>query len=288
MLIAALFSSTVVHGDDGHLDPNFGTNGRVLTSFPPYGARAVAALVQPDDHIVVVGTADYQDFAVARFQPDGTLDPGFGTGGTVVTDFGYATVWAVARQPDGKLVVGGASNPYPVNFTLDDFALVRYEADGTLDPTFGVGGKVLTDLGGSERIHALLVQPDGRILAVGEIGYGTTVAIARYTPDGTLDPTFGVGGVATFVVGYAASADAALLLPGGRILVAGFSQSTDSSLTQDFMLARLEPDGSLDATFGSGGAALTDFGDSSGDSSDRAYGLALHADGRIVTVGQHG
>ena len=135
----------------------------------------------------------------------------------------------MARQADGKLIVAGSSNTTLNDFD-DDFALVRYEADGTVDTTFGVDGMVLTDIGNADRLHALLVQPDGRIVAVGSTGQGGSVTLARYETDGTLDATFGVGGVVTATAVGASSSDAegAALLPDGRILVAGGSRPATS------------------------------------------------------------
>ena len=125
------------------LDRSFSADGGVLTDFGGF-EEASAVVVQPDGKLVAAGTAfvgGNRDFALARYQPDGSLDTGFGSGGLVLTDFGVGTddgAASLAIQPDGKLVAGGFSNAgSPGDF---DFALARYNPDGSLDTGFGVGG----------------------------------------------------------------------------------------------------------------------------------------------------
>lgn len=289
-LVLALCCASRVLGDDGHLDPSFGTAGRGLTSLEDI-LEVTAALVQPDDRIVVslARTSHPRSFTLMRFEPDGTIDSSFGTGGFVRTDFtpGFAAAEAVTQQPDGKLVVGGTFGTFTTLGTIQenaDFAIVRYEADGTVDASFGVDGKVVTSFSGTEGIKSVLIQPDGRIVAVGStlFRYATEhrLVLARYSQDGTLDPTFGIGGIATLSVEDGVSAEAASLA-GDRILVAGSARVVGANRWVP-MVARVASDGSLDATFGSGGATLTDVG--STVSGTAAKALALHADGRIVTV----
>ncbi len=186
---------------DGSLDPTFGVGGKVTTDFG--GFEAAAALVQqPDGKLVAAGlstagSAPATDFALARYLPDGSLDPTFGVGGKVTTDFEGGGASALVLQPDGKLVAAGNSR---LTGLVSDFALARYLSDGSLDPTFGVGGKVTTDFGGFDRIAALILQSDGKLVAGGNSGSGSglpSFALVRYLPDGSLDPTFGVGGKVT-------------------------------------------------------------------------------------------
>ncbi len=125
------------------------------------------------------------------------LDPTFGNGGKVITDFNredYAN--AVVLQPDGKLIVAGTTG----GPTTSDFLIVRYNGDGSLDTSFGNGGKVLTDFGMQDYAHAIAVQPDGKIVAagVGEGPSSTNTVLARYNADGSLDSTFGIGGKVTW------------------------------------------------------------------------------------------
>jgi uncharacterized delta-60 repeat protein len=195
----------------------------------------------------------------------GDLDPSFGVGGKVTTDFGAQEVAEdLVLQPDGKLVAAGS-------------ALARYRPDGRLDPSFGVGGKVTTDFGAS----ALVRQPDGKLVVAGT----TTVtgfpdfALARYLPDGTLDASFGVGGTVITDFGGGEFGRALVLQPDGKLVVAGLCQGCDGDI--DFILARYLADGSLDAMFGVGGKVTTDFG----GLNDRAFALVLQPDGKLVAAG---
>jgi uncharacterized delta-60 repeat protein len=148
----------------GELDRTFGRNGRVLTYFgsPPSGASLDAIALQADGKVVAVGRSTGR-FALARYTLRGRLDPGFGRGGKVLTDFGArsdAGANAVAIQPDGKVVVAG-----DVFRGTEYLALARYNADGTLDRSFGQGGRVLTKVGAfKSHASALIVQPDGKLI----------------------------------------------------------------------------------------------------------------------------
>jgi uncharacterized delta-60 repeat protein len=159
-------------------------------------------VIQPDGKIVVVGDAG-GDFGIARYTAAGKLDRSFGNGGKVVTNLGFVTqtngnrgpsgdsALGVAIQADGKLVVAGSSNALGLP-DVWDFALVRYTVDGSLDPSFGKGGKVLTHFVGSSNAEGVVIQADGKIVAAG--GGAGQFVLARYTPGGKLDPTFGRGG----------------------------------------------------------------------------------------------
>src|SRR6185312_12779398 len=174
----------------GDLDGAFGTGGTVTTDFAGNGDEARAVAVQPDGKIVAAGGAlgATVDFALVRYRPDGTLDATFGTGGKVTTDFGSAEqAFAVAVQPDGKIVVAGGG--------ATGFELARYNADGSLDGTFGAGGKVTTRFGLGlpfTRAHAIVLQPDGKIVVAGTATSATApdFGLARYNPNGSLDASF--------------------------------------------------------------------------------------------------
>jgi uncharacterized delta-60 repeat protein len=205
----------------------------------------------------------------------GDLDPTFGSGGLVTTDFGGRGDFALAGavQPDGKLVLAGNSSAAGI-FAVD-FALARYNADGTLDATFGSGGTVLSDFGAQlDAAFDVTLQPDGKIIAVGISA--SNVAVARYTPAGALDPTFGDDGFVTTDFGSSEQASAAAVDALGRIVVAGFSGD-------DLALARYTPDGILDQTFGIDGTVKTDLG-----SFDSAFDLALTPSGKILVGGRSG
>ena len=278
---------------NGSLDTSFGDGGIVTTIFPA-GSYASDVALQSDGKIIAAGTVfvDFiigessdTDFALARYNPDGTPDATFGNGGQVTTDFvGFEDdAFSVLIQPDGKLVaVGSANDPA----TFYDFAAARYLSNGTIDTTFGVAGKVRTDFGDQDfdRARSAALQPDGRIVAAGfATSHGGGVqnfAVARYNSNGVLDTTFSRDGKTQIDFGTRCqSATKVLLQSDGKIIAVGGANGESSD--DDFLLARLSPRGSLDNTFGIGGKVRTSFGDLNGG----ANGAALQSDGKIVAVG---
>ena len=283
----------VRYNRNGSLDTSFGNGGIVTTTFPE-GSYASDVALQSDGKIIAAGTVfvDFDpgemsdtDFALARYNPDGTPDATFGSGGQISTDFlGHEDdAFSVLIQPDGKIVaVGSANDPA----TFYDFAAARYLSNGTIDTTFGVAGKVHTDFGDQnfDRARSAALQPDGRIVAAGfAISHGGGVqnfAVARYTSSGVLDTTFSRDGKTQIDFGNCCqSATKVLLQSDGKIITVGGSNGESSD--DDFLLARLNPRGSIDATFGVGGQVRTSFGDLNGG----ANGAAFQADGKIVAVG---
>jgi uncharacterized delta-60 repeat protein len=218
--------------------------------------------------------------APARAQ-DGSLDPAFGNGGIVATDFGPGDDFArdVALQPDGKIIVAGAGTP---NGSYD-FALARYHSDGSLDTTFGAAGKVTTDYRTFDLVHAMALQPDGKIVVAGDSWFDTDdFAVARYHSDGSLDISFGTGGIVTTDFGDNEYANAVVLQPDGRIILAGTSyHGMLPDQTSQFALVRYNSDGSLDTTFDGDGIVITDFG----SSLDGSNAVTLLADGKILVAG---
>ena len=265
------------HNADGSLDTLFGSNGRVITNF---GAteQALALVLQPDGKIVVAGRTNKPapngnfDFALARYESGGAIDITFGTLGLVTTDFGGSVdrAFAMALQPDGKLVVAGDSDA--------NFALARYNSDGSLDASFGAGGKVITSFGGTDQASAVILQPDGKIVVAGQTDTGISIdfALARYMPDGSLDGAFGSGGrVTTNFTGTTDDLGSAVALQSdGKIVVGGSSND-------NFALARYTPGGILDTTFGTAGTVTTNLG-----GTDLLHAMTLQPDGAIVAVGE--
>jgi len=195
----------------------------------------------------------------------GDLDGSFGTGGTVTTDFGVAAAaHALAPALDGKVVAAGAAG--------GDFALARYLPNGTPDTTLDADGVLTTDFGGADVANGVVVQPNGKIVAVGATD--GDFALMRYRGGGKFDPSFGHQGQVTTDFGGADVPTAVVRLPDGRFVVVG-------GTGQDFAVARYTFKGDPDATFGTQGTVVTDFG---GD--DRAEAVALQSDGKIVVVGR--
>jgi uncharacterized delta-60 repeat protein len=273
----------VTPSSSGSLDTTFGTDGKVITTIGSSYDVAYALVIQPDGKIVAAGYSSNGsdcDFALARYNTDGSPDTGFGTGGIVTTPVGGGNDYANALgiQPDGKIVVAG----YSYNGSDYDFALVRYNANGSLDTGFGTGGKVITPIGsGYDEAYALGIQPDGRIVAAGYSASGGNYnfAVVRYNANGSLDTAFGTDGKVITPVGSGHNIAYALgIQPDGRIVTAGYSYNGSN---YDFALVRYNTDGSLDAAFGTGGIVATPVG----SIDDKALALAVQTDGRIVAAG---
>lgn len=273
------------HTGDGELDLSFGSGGTVLSDV---GVFPTEVIVGPRRSLVVTGGDEVAppgggDFVVARFTPAGTLDPSFGTGGLASVDFGGLEIADdVARQPDGKLVVTGTvfvPDPAdPPSRTL--VGLARFNADGSVDPSFGDGGIVLSDLAFDSSGRELVVQRDGRIVVlvstlVSNVGPQVT-AVARYLPDGSLDSSFGGDGVVVPALPGVTDVEGTSLTvrPGGAITVAG-------SGSLDMLVFRLDRSGDLDPSFGTGGFVTVD----GQGIADQALSLAELPDGGLVAAG---
>ncbi|WP_242433309.1 calcium-binding protein [Streptomyces sp. Root264] len=261
------------YNPDGTLDDSFSGDGRVFADFDgPTEALDVA--VDPAGRIVAAGYTGGH-MAVLRLTGNGTPDTTFGGDGTVTANPAGPVPQeggdgrALVLQSDGKIVVGGQ-----VGSTRFDFALMRFNADGSVDTGFDGDGIVRTDFGDYESVEGLALQPDGKIVAAG--ASGTRYALARYLPNGALDTSFdGNGRVITPGGG---AADVRLQPSDGRIVVAG-----SNGPGGDLSVLRYNPDGSQDTGFGVGGLATADFG-----GNDSAHGVALQTDGKIVAAGGGG
>jgi uncharacterized delta-60 repeat protein len=269
---------------DGSLDTSFGIGGIVTTAIGSTSEVAHSLAIQSDGKIVAAGYSDNEsdvDFALVRYNVDGSLDTSFGVGGIVTTAVGssFDEVYSVVIQSDGKIVAAGHS----WNGSDSDFALVRYNVDGSLDTTFGIGGKVTTAIGSSEDlVTSVVTQGDGKIVAAG-ISYDerySDFALVRYNVDGSLDTTFGIDGIVTTVIGSESSYAYSIKIQGnGKIVAAGHSGSGGGR--DVFALARYNVDGSLDTSFGIDGIVTTAIG----SSSDYAYSVAIQSNGKIVAAG---
>jgi uncharacterized delta-60 repeat protein len=275
----------------GDLDLTFGINGTVTTDFNISADEAHSVFVQTDGKIIVAGsvndpTTGTVDFGLSRYNSDGSLDTTFGVGGKVTTDFNapFDNGYSVIQQSDGKIVVVGSSYNDLTNDV--DFALSRYNSDGSLDATFGTSGKVTTDFNTLyDYGHSIMQQSDGKIVAAGfsydEVASSIIVALSRYNSDGSLDKTFGAGGkVTTNFSGISVAGFSVTQQSDGKIVVAGSSYDPLTN-SYDFALSRYNSNGSLDTTFGTNGIVTTDFN----TSDDNGFSVIQQNDGRIVTAG---
>ncbi|MBT9100003.1 hypothetical protein KFZ76_20080 [Methylovulum psychrotolerans] len=256
------------YNSNGTIDTSFSGDGWLTTAGNLY---AYSSAVQSDGKILAVGTSGYfdttqfvnhYDFTLIRYNTDGSLDSSFGTDGTVTTSFvGSANLaYSVALQSDGKILAAGQASNDPADSGLGshDFGLVRYNSDGSLDTTFGNGGKVTTDMGSTDDVaKSVLVQSNGKIVLAGHGG------LARYNSNGSLDTTFsGDGKVATDY-----SINSSALLTSGKIVAGG-----------GYEIDRYNANGSLDNSFSGDGKVATDF---------TVNSIALQANGKLVAVGDN-
>lgn len=268
----------------GSLDRSFNITGKVTTAIGASDDKVSAVAIQSDDKIVVAGFtfngAD-DDFAVVRYNTDGSLDTTFNITGKVTTAIGTGDdqAMAVAIQSDDKIVVAG----HTFNGADYDFAVVRYNTNGSLDTTFNTTGKVTTAIGASDdKVSAVAIQSDGKIVAAGWIfngGADFDFAVVRYNPDGSLDTTFDTDGKVTTAIGTGDDQAAAVAIQSdGKIVVAGHAFN---GANYDFAVVRYNPDGSLDTTFNTNGKVSTAIE----ASNEAAYAVAIQSNGKIVAAG---
>jgi uncharacterized delta-60 repeat protein len=209
----------------------------------------------------------------------GDLDTSFsGDGKRTISFGGVDTANVVLVQPNGRIVVAGSTRK--VSTAPSRFCVARLRSNGTLDTAFGSGGKRVISFGGDslgESVFGAALQPDGKIVLAG--GSDLRAAVARLNPNGSLDTTFSGDGKKTFnwAPGDFSRTQAVLVLPNGKLVVAGFSGPEGG----DIQAARLKTNGALDTAFGTGGKARVDFGDT-----EFGFAAARQADGRIVVAGR--
>jgi len=288
---------------DGTLDTTFDGDGKLTTGIGPAdNFDAITSLaIAPDGKITVGGEANMgagaggKQFALARYNANGTLDTTFDGDGKLTTGIGPAdnsdVIWSLAIAPDGKVVAGGRAG---MGAGGDQFALARYNADGSVDTTFDGDGKLTTGIGpadNSDGVNALAITPDGRVVAGGSADMGAgqggeQFALARYNADGSLDMTFDGDGKLTTGIGPADNSDgvnALALTSDGKITAGGGGGMGAGQGGDQFALARYNADGSVDTTFDTDGKLTS--GTVPGDNLDLAYALALTSDGRITVGG---
>jgi uncharacterized delta-60 repeat protein len=278
----------------GAVDPTFGDGGVVRTPAPYYPLTR-NVLIQPDQKIIVATTIITSNAMLVRYLPDGTLDDTFGSGGIVTVADGDLEIAHAALDGD-KIVVALDSSRGNFDPSGDDITVLRYDADGTLDPTFGIGGVATIDFGGRrDEASGIAVDSAGRIVVSGwswvtptTVRNGTYVTAARLDAAGALDPGFGVGGKFEHSFGHPIgtfdTTSALLRLPSGALVIAGSANELDPVLDwavveQETFVLRLDDAGALDGGFGSGGLVFP------GEGLYRFEDLLLAPDGKIVAIG---
>ena len=281
------------YNGDGSADDKFHPQGKQVAYVPVGMGSLVGIAVQPDGKKVVAGlvydSLNRMNFFVARYSADGQPDKTFGENGKQVTDFGYSysILSSVALQKDGKIVLAGSvviSGGYPAS-NLSYFAVARYSTDGKPDSTFSEDGRLVTSFGEKylfNDVSSLAIQEDGKLLVGGSLinlEFKSSVAVARYNTNGSLDESFGTNGKQ--IINFSSDNDYAFALAiqqDQKIIIAG---TTFSNGTNDFGLARLNQDGKLDNSFGSGGKQITDIA----GKNDGLRSVAIQKDGKIIAAG---
>jgi uncharacterized delta-60 repeat protein len=282
---------------NGAPDTSFGNNGTVFKEIPDREANAKGLAVQPDGKFLIVGYV-YQTngpptkMFLARFNSDGTSDDSFGTDGLVVTNLALngnegLFMDTVGLQSNGDIVVGGSTRKFPVQSSV----VARFLPDGGLDSSFGKQGTFQTQV--CPRASAVAINSasgintDDRIVVTGEKGTASA-CVFRLNPDGGLDSSFNGNGVLFVKPPDATAVLNAVIVsdgtdgPSGQIVVGGFTYTSQQGLAAKFMLARINPDGSLDSTFGTDGIVTTTFGH--GKEVSMTQGLTFYT-GTIVATG---
>ncbi len=306
LVISLIFTSGVFAQPE--LDTSFNSTGKTLITVAGYSAAWNMA-VQPDNKIIIVSGCSNAPFCSVRLNQDGSTDTTYGSvgqpenlgpPGSVLTRFGPSQAQrgqatAIALQSDGKIIVTGAVDTTPYNNAI---AIVRYNGDGTLDTTFGTGGKVWANITGaqsSETVRAVAVQPDGKIVITGDsmriipppaLDNIWSQFVARYLPNGTLDGTFGVGGIVKAQTGStSASGQSLAIQPDGKILVGGnlWINTPGQPTYRAYYVARLNSDGNGDQNWATPQIPYTS-SDSIGPSSG-ITAVAVQPDGRVVALG---
>lgn len=295
LLIITLLFSLFLFPQSGGIDSSFGVNGKVVTGFGSSDNKAVAIVIQPDGKMIVGGSCQTFDgsihFALARYNPNGTLDITFGSNGKSVPrvfempnhSHVENNILSVVLLDSGKFLVVGT---YSISNNPSGFVIARFNTDGTMDTTFGTAGMIIKE-GGTVK-EGLKMLPDGRfIIITGEFvsfnGIDNVNAVfERYTQDGVLDTDFGTDGrvVTSFGNGFT-GLTSMVILPDGKFVAAGsFSPAGQNTVT--IIAAKYNADGSLDTTFDTDGKVTTTFG-----TGTISYSVFVSADlaGKITVAG---
>jgi len=266
----------------GVLDTSFNSpNGFIIQTITSFNDEGYSLAIQLDGKILLGGSCyngSNDDFCIARFNSNGTLDTTFGTSGKVIQPIGSSNDYgsSLAIQLDGKILLGGTC----YNGRNYDFCIARFNSNGTLDTTFGTSGKVIQPIGSSNDWgRSLVIQPDGKILLGGNCS--GDFCIARFNSDGTLDTSFNSSGKVLQPIGSSFDWGRSLAIqPDGKILFGG--ECINGIINSDFCIARFNSNGTLDRTFGNSGKVIQ----SIGSFYDAGQSLAIQPDGKILFGGE--
>jgi uncharacterized delta-60 repeat protein len=271
---------------DGSLDNTFDTDGKVTTSIGAFNDDGNSVAIQSDGRILVAGSSfndTVYNFALVRYNNDGSLDTTFDTDGKVTTSTSFGVNnygHSLAIQSDTKIVVAGVGT---TGSGFPFFALARYNVDGSLDSTFDTDGKVASMFAVGSYGLSVALQSDGKILVAGFNNTGSDhhFALARYNTNGSLDSTFDMDGIVTTLIMSNCEARSVTVQSDGKIMVTGYSNTGNN---YDITLARYNQNGGLDSTYDGDGIVTTDIG----GTIDLAYSMAIQSDGKIVVAGSVG
>ncbi len=283
-VIGAVVDFAVVRYDtDGNSDNTFGNSGKLAGDPKQGNTQFFTTAIQQDGKIIAGGdtwNGNDRDFALVRYNTNGTLDSTFSEDGKQTTDFGGNNEYglSVAIQNDGKIILSGSTFD---NLNNAYFTVARYNFDGTPDNTFNGNGKLIISISGQGGCASVLLQTDGKILLAGNTlvnGNSSAFTVVRLNTDGSVDNTFGAGGKQTAGFGFPAFLQSAALQKDGKIVAAGYGILNNHDV---FVVARYNTDGNLDNTFSGGGFQTSSFGN------DNYFGssLALQTDDKIVVGG---
>ncbi len=280
------------YNSNGTLDTTFGVDGKAIIQIGTQKRDHVRALrIQPDDKIIIAGITSKDTnshIALIRLSPNGVLDSTFGINGvTILALEGRSNNGtSIAIQQDGKIFLAGyTSSPNT------DALVCRFTPDGKPDSSFGIFGKVVTDIPWlSNGANAIAIQRDGKVITGGFVGFGHNgvavydFSLIRFSENGILDSTFNMDGIVrTSISQWVDQLYGLAIQPDGKIVAAGHTNSGDPNYSNyDFVVMRYNEDGTLDADFGIDGHVITSFG----TSDDGANSVAIQPDGKIVAVGQ--
>ncbi|MCO5187605.1 MAG: hypothetical protein M9941_06485 [Anaerolineae bacterium] len=292
LLMLGITTTLVFAVADGNLDPTFDGDGIAVTEVSGLDNEAHAIATQQDLKTVVVGLVTNgdgtTDLLLIRYRENGTLDTTFGSGGKVISTLMDAGNGIAIRQ-DGKIVVAG----YKQVGANTQFAVARFNSNGSPDTSFGTNGVTLTPVGSGDAVaHGIYLQLDEQIVVAGSSENASQdMAIIRYSADGVLDSTFGTGGIVQvdFPLGLADVANGVVVQLDGKIVAAGATRTDRPREDEDFALVRLNTNGTLDTSFGSAGTGLVQTPISKPNPTDNrndgAFAVTIQSDGKIVAAG---